>query len=196
MVALLCVAPRAEATVMVEVALEDMVRDSVAIVRGRVVHVGSQVVMNGDSLDPHTLATVQVTDWIKGEGGQTLTVRELGGTYGPNGQAGGMWIDGTPRYQVGEEVIVFLERDPNDPHYFRTYAMAQGKFVVTQGVGGAPATVSRDAASVGFARWLDGRMTIESGGHEVMPLDTFLATIRGVTQVYAPGHDDVLGGSR
>ncbi len=187
---------RADATVMVEVPLEDMARDSVAIVRGRVVHSGTQMVMGAGSLDPHTVTTLQVLDWIKGqEPVERIVIRELGGAYGPNGRGGGMWIDGTPRYALGEEVIVFLERDPVDPTYYRTYAMSQGKFVVIHGLPGVPAVVARDTRAVAFAQWTSGRMTLSHGGREVMQLEAFVDLVRGVIRLDVSGQES-LGGAR
>lgn len=187
-------APPARATVMVEVSLEDMIRDSVAIVRGRVIHSGTQMLMREHGLDPATVTTLQVGEWLKGQGGPTITLRELGGLIGPGGQGGGMRIDGTPTYSLGEEVLVFLAPDPDDATYFRTYAMAQGKFVVLRGVGGAPDVVARDTATVAFARWTRGRMTLHHGNREVLPLDTFVELVRGV-QTYYPSEGGVIEGS-
>ena len=183
---------RVGATVMVEVPIEDMARDAVAIVRARVVHSGTQMVINDGSFDPYTVTTLEVLDWIKGEG-QTaqVVVRELGGTY----RGGGMWIDGTPRYALGEEVVVFLERDPLDASYFRTYAMSQGKFVVIHGLPGVPAAVARDTAAVAFAQWTNGRMTLTHGGREVMQLEAFVDLLRGVVRLDTP-REDAVGGAR
>jgi hypothetical protein len=186
----------ARATVMVEVALEDMIRDSVAIVRGRVIHSGTHMLVREHGMDPATVTTLRVDEWLKGEGGPTLSIRELGGLIGPTGQGGGMRIDGTPQYALGEEVLVFLAPDPDDATYFRTYAMAQGKFVVLRGVGGAPDVVTRDTATVAFARWARGRMTLHHGNREVLPLDSFVELVRGV-QTYFPSEGGVLeGGAR
>ncbi len=182
----------AGATVMVEVPLEDMARDAAVIVRARVVHTGTQMVMRDGSFDPYTVTTLQVLEGIKGAGeAEQLLVRELGGTY----RGGGMWIDGTPRYALGEEVVVFLEHDPIDATYFRTYAMSQGKFVVLHGLPGVPAAVARDTRAVAFARWTDGRMTLSHGGREVMQLEAFLDLLRGVVRLDAPARSSV-GGAR
>ena len=185
----------ARATVMVEVALEDMIRDASVIVRGRVIHSGTQMLIRENGMDPATVTTLQADQWLKGRGGPTITIRELGGLIGPGGQGGGMRIDGTPTYAVGEEVLVFLEADPDDATYFRTYAMSQGKFVVLRGVGGAPDVVARDTATIAFARWARGRMTIHHGGREVLPLESFVELVRGV-QTYFPGGNAVEGGAR
>lgn len=188
--------PSARATVMVEVPLEDMARDAVAIVRGRVVHSGTHMVVRDGGIDPHTITSLEVTDWIKGQGGAVVQVRELGGLIGPGGQGGGMWIDGTPRYRIGEEVILFLRADPDDAAYFRTYAMSQGKFVVLRGVGGAPDVVARDTSTLAFARWARGRMSVHHGGREVMALEGFVDLVRG-TLARFPSPGGVLeGGGR
>lgn len=186
--------PIARATVMVEVPLEDMARDAIAIVRGRVIHSGTHMVVRDGGIDPHTITSLQVTDWIKGDAGTaTVQIRELGGLIGPGGQGGGMWIDGTPRYRLGEEVIVFLRADPDDATYFRTYAMVQGKFVVLRGVGDAPDVVARDTSTVAFARWANGRMSVHHGGREVMVLESFVELVRG-TLVRFPSPGGVVEG--
>lgn len=192
----LAAAPSASATVMVEVSLEDMIRDSVAIVRGRVIHTGTQMLVREHGMDPATVSTIEVREWLKGAGGANVVIRELGGLIGPSGQGGGMRIDGTPMYAPGEEVLVFLAPDPDDATYFRTYAMAQGKFVVLRGVGGAPDVVARDTATVSFARWSRGRMTLHHGGREVLPLDTFAELVRGVSTYYPSPGGVIEGGAR
>ncbi len=164
----------AGATVMVELPLEDMVRDADAIVHGVVVRTGTQMVMREGAMEPHTLSTLRVRRWLKGEGGDRVTLRELGGEW----QGGGMRIDGTPRYEPGEEVIVFLERSPEDPSHFRTYGMVQGKFIVLHGVPGVPSMVRRDLDSIAFARWAGGQMTVEAAqSGPAMELEGFLDLI-------------------
>jgi len=165
----------AMATVMVEVPLDQMVRESVGIVHARVIHSGVQLVMSEDSLDPHTVTTLEVQDWIRGEGPQRITLRELGGVHAQ----GGMWIDGTPTYDVGEEVVVFLKRDPESSQHYRTLHMVQGKFVVMHGVPGVPTTVRRDTRAVAFADWTRWGMTLRHGGQEAMALDEFLRALEG-----------------
>ncbi|MCA9615573.1 MAG: hypothetical protein KC586_22610 [Myxococcales bacterium] len=172
-------APPARATVMVEVSLEDMIRDSVAIVRGRVIHSGTQMLMREHGLDPATVTTLQVGEWLKGQGGPTITLRELGGLIGPGGQGGGMRIDGTPTYGLGEEVVLFLERRPEAPYDLRTLGMVQGKFLVRHGLGDVPTTVRRDLSGIAFARWAEGRQTVSHPNEQpTMRLDAFLDYVR------------------
>ncbi len=146
--------------------------------------------MRAESYDPTTLTSIQVSDWMKGEGGELVQLRELGGVFA----RGGMRIDGTPQYRVGEEVVLFLERDPEVPEYFRTFAMAQGKFMVIHGVPGTSSVVARDTRDLAFAR-LDDTTTewrgaggtvgtphtvVEPGERIVVSLDVFMQRVRAL----------------
>ncbi len=178
----------ADATVMVEVQLEDMIRDAHGIVLARVTHTGVQMVMSEGSMDPHTVTTLEVDRWLKGEGEQTLQLRELGGEYAdPEGGMAGMAVVGVPTYQPRDEVIVFLDFDPTDPHrYFRTLEMTQGKFNVVRGLPGVPARVQRDLSGVGFASWLDGQMSIDHGGIQAMLLSDFIDLVQDTQRFIDP----------
>jgi len=176
----------AEATVMVEFTLEDMARDAVAIVHGRVVRSSGHLQIREGSAEPHTVTTLDAIEWIKGPGGEQLTLREIGGEL--PGQRGGYAIDGVPNYEVGEEVVVFLEEDPRGD-FFRTYGMVQGKFVVLHGAPGVPDTVVRDAEAVSFARWSEGRMLVQRGDREAMALETFLDAVAGALRLTPPRID-------
>jgi len=167
-----------EATVMVEIPLDELVRDADVIVHATVARTGTQMVMREEgAMEPHTLTEIHVQRWLKGSGPDRLTIRELGGDW----QQGGMRIDGVPRYARGEEVIVFLERHPEHPDHYRTFQMVQGKFVVMHGTPGVPSTVKRDLDGVGFARWAEsGEMSVGPfNGPAVMQLDGFVDLIVG-----------------
>ena len=105
------VASSAQATVMVEVGVDDMAADADAILVGQVIHSAVQMVLHDGSLEPHTVTRIRVNDWLYGGAAAEITIRELGGE---TAQLGGMWISGTPRYEVGEEVLVFLRRASTD----------------------------------------------------------------------------------
>lgn len=175
--AALAIASSASATVMVEVPLEELVHRADAIVHGTVLSSRTRLEMRDGALEPQTLTTIRVHEWIAGSGGETVTLRELGGTW----QGGGVRYDGTPEYAPGEEVVVFLERRPFAPYDLRTLEMVQGKFIVRHGVPGVPAQVLRDLSGVAFVRWAEGRQTIERPGEPpVMELAAFLEYVRYV----------------
>jgi hypothetical protein len=166
-------ASRAGATVMVEVSLEDMILGSDAIVHGVVDRTGMAWEIRNGTRDPWTVSRLRVLRWLKnGDGAPTVSIRELGAVW----QGGGRWIDGTPTYDRGEEVIVFLRRVDNG---WRTFAMVQGKFVVRHGVPGVPDSVRRDTSGIAFARWAQGEMVVTPGGQEpAMELETFVDYVR------------------
>lgn len=177
---------RARATVMVEVPLEDMVRDADAIVLGVVEHVGVRLRIDEHGSVPHTIATIRVREWIKGggdggagDGGARVRVDEIGGVL-PEAQLG-MAIAGTPRYGVGDEVVVFLRRIEGEGA-FRTYAMEQGHFVVQRGVPGTDDVVARDLGTIGLASWASGPMRVEHGGRAAMRLADFLGYLRSTLE--------------
>ena len=191
--ALAAVTVPAKATVMTEVSLDDMVRGADAIVRGTVTRTGVRMQIEDDRLEPYSVSELAVGEWLAGPGDDRVVVRERGGEW----QGGGHWIDGTPRYRVGEEVLLFLQRNPSGRD-FHTYAMAQGKFVVLRGVPGSPGQVRRDLEGMSFAHWAGNGMELRgTDGEPVMALDTFLARIRAVLHTYGDAAGtDALGGGR
>ena len=175
----------ARATVMVELALEDMIRDADAVVRGVVEHSSVRMDLRTGQLEPWTITRVRTSAWLKSssrapEDG-VVEIEELGGVW--NG--GGSWIDGTPRYRANEEVVVLLKRDREG--HLRTLGMVQGKFVVRRGVPGVQTVIVRDLSSVGFARWVDGQMTIgQPHAAPALAFDDFAALVRRLS-TYAGG---------
>ena len=165
----------ASATVMVELSLDELIQRADVIVHGTVTASAVRVEMRDGSLEPQALTTIRVHEWIAGTGGETVQLRELGGSW----EGGGVHYDGTPAYERGEEVVLFLERRPDAPHDLRTLAMVQGKFSVRHGVPGVPSCVLRDLSSISFVRWADGRQSVSEPSEEAaMELQTFLEFIR------------------
>lgn len=171
------IAQRTQATVMVEIPLEDMVMDADAIVLAHVDRVGVQVALRGRAMEPWTVNSLRVDRWLKSGGSGHVLVYERGGRW----EGGGMAIAGTPEYLEGEQVVVFLRID--DEGRYRTYGMVQGRFVVQQGVPGQAAIVRRDLGGVGFASWArDGGMQVEHRGATVASLDALLGRIAQVLE--------------
>jgi hypothetical protein len=165
----------ARATVLVDLPLPDLVREADVIVRGTVVRSGRVTEVRNGVAEPWTITTLRVTHWLKGQGGATLRIAELGAVW----PGGGHWIDGTPRYVPGDEVVVLL-RDDGEGH-LRTLNMVLGRFEVRRGVPGVPTTLHRDLGGVGLASWAGGRMQIEHRAHEPAILyDDFVALVRDV----------------
>lgn len=174
---MLATASTASATVMVEVPLEDLIQQADVIVHGTVVSTAVRLEMREGALEPQTITTIRVREWIAGGGGEVVELRELGGVW----QGGGVRFDGTPEYRAGEEVVVFLERRRDAARDLRTLAMVQGKFEVRHGAPGVPSCVLRDLSGIAFARWADGQQTVSEPGEDpAMELETFLDFVRRV----------------
>jgi hypothetical protein len=155
----LFVAAPAAATVMVELTVEDMAADCDAIVIGRVTRTGVQLLGEPQvqGLHPWMVTDIAVEQWLKGPGGSAVTVHERGGVH----QGGGQWIAGTPTYRRGDRVLVFLRLDVYGR--WRTYGMAQGKWLVHAGVPGTPTTAVRDTSDLSLVHWGGGQMHINHG---------------------------------
>ena len=70
----------------------------------------------------HTYATIAPSDWLKGKKIPKLAVQVQGGEVGEIG----LWVSEAPRYQLGQQVLLFLEG--GDP--FQVVAWKQGKYAI------------------------------------------------------------------
>ena len=110
------------ATTAVEMSFEEAVARSEAIVHGAVVR--SRSAWDPDRTAIWTHYDIRVQARLKGGSGAILTVSEPGGEI--DGKR--MQIVGAPRYEVGEEVVVFAASTPIG--YLRTCGWGQGKLEV------------------------------------------------------------------
>lgn len=174
---ILSTAAPSRATILVEVPIEDMAVDADEILVGEVVRTGTQMMFQEGAMSPWTVTTIRVMRWLKGEGSEQFVIYERGGEW----QGGGMRIEGTPEYRVGERVLVFTEHDILGRP--RTYGMVQGKFVIRAAVDG-PTLVERSLHGVGFARWSSQGMRVEEA-HESprMTFDDLMRRIDDALQV-------------
>jgi len=82
-----------------------------------------------------TFATIQVSETLKGQPAQTLTVATLGGVDLNRKIPIGMRVPGAPEFRAQEEVFLFLNPATNAPGFAVT-GLAAGKFsIVDDGQG-------------------------------------------------------------
>jgi len=112
--------PARGATVL-HLSFEELTGRSDAVVRGRVV--GSTPKLNAAAGRISTFTVVEVIEAIKGAPGKRVTVRQPGGEVGGIGQA----VAGAARFAPGEEVVLFLQRAPDDATVFHVLSMSAGK---------------------------------------------------------------------
>ncbi len=126
------------ATTVVALDLPALSRSSDAIVQGRVAKVEAKMSKDGGRITTHV--TVDVTDTLKGEPtNTTIEIVQPGGVVGDIGQK----VAGTTRFQVGDEVVTFLER--RGGKRFMLTGMAQGCFRVERSSDGQAAFAVQDA---------------------------------------------------
>jgi len=104
----------------------------------------SQVIATGRCIETHpswvgrmlfTFATIQVSETLKGQPAQTLTVATPGGVDMNRKIPVGMRVPGAPEFQAQEEVFLFLNPAANAPGFAVT-GLNAGKFsVVDDGQG-------------------------------------------------------------
>lgn len=114
----------AGATVMVPVTVEEMTKEAGLVARAKVLAKSAEWDQDHKRIYTHT--TLEVVDAVLGkapEGGKIL-VRSLGGER----DGVGMRVAGTPSFELGEEVLLFLRADRIVPGAFRVIGMAQGKY--------------------------------------------------------------------
>lgn len=121
--------------IMVEYDLNRLVGESSDIVTGKVVKVESHT--PGSISDIVTDVTIGIGGAIKGEAKESITARYPGGqiTFS-DGTGIGLHISDTPRFEQGEEVLLFLNKEQKELQY-RITANYQGKFtLITDKVSG------------------------------------------------------------
>jgi hypothetical protein len=115
-------APHADATTLVAKNVGDLALRAGAIVRGQVLDVSSA--WNDQHSHIFTFVKLRVDESMKGDLGSEVTLLEWGGQIGSLRE----FIPGSPLFQVGEEVVVFLSVRP--PMYPSVLSLAQGKFTI------------------------------------------------------------------
>jgi hypothetical protein len=127
LVAVLAV-PAAQATTAVELTEADLVQESTLIVAGHCTHLQSQ--WTGNIL--MTLATIQVTEVLKGNAGSPLTVALPGGVDANRPVPVAMNYVGAPVILQQEDVVLFLKSQNLVAGSFGVVGFSQGKFTLAQ----------------------------------------------------------------
>jgi hypothetical protein len=167
-----------DAAVLIHLTFEEMTEQSSAIVLGRCVEVRSE--WNADRSNIITHNVFEVRQYYKGNLGQRITITELGGQVGE-------WVaeySGVPRFQVGEEAVLFVWTGPQGRH--QVIGLTQGKF-----------RVGRDGATgeAVLRQTLSAEPTLEPGSHShtapvgqmAMPLAAFRSRIESYLRNRAGG---------
>jgi hypothetical protein len=125
--AALLLAAASSATTLLRLTVEKMSVQAEMIVVGDVTEVKSQWNTAGTMI--YTFVAVDVTQCIAGACGETVKIKQRGGSVGQ----WSMPIPGMPRFVVGQKVLLFLEKDPEGvPGYAYVLGMCQGMFLIAK----------------------------------------------------------------
>lgn len=145
-VAVLGASAVATATIIVPQSVEEMAVASTAVVRAKVLQ--RQAAWDKDHRRIHTHTELQVLETVHSRQAVTgsVVIRTMGGEVGDIG----MRVAGVARFEVGEEVLVFLTPDPLDAGEFQVVGMSQGKYRIDRS-GAEPMAVG-SVEGLAFAR--------------------------------------------
>jgi hypothetical protein len=153
-----------DTTLAVALSLEDMVDQSDVIAIGNCVETRSVWV----DRTLVTLATVSVSETLKGAQTGNLTVVLPGGADMNRQVPVAVSYPGAPRITPGENVFLFLNSDVDYGLGYNVAGFAQGKFSIVSDEDGQP-VVSRDLTRMA----LQGNNGVRRGGSNSTPLETF-----------------------
>jgi hypothetical protein len=141
----------------------------------------SEVILIGRAVDSHsawegrtlvTLVTVTVSEKLKGNPDNTITVALPGGIDANRRVPVGMTFAGAPTMKPGEDVFLFLTHEEDIASGYIVLGFSQGKFSIVQDPSGR-AVVSRDLTQI----LLDGGTGIVKGAVTYTALADFRAEI-------------------
>jgi hypothetical protein len=164
----------ARATVFIPADFTQIVTESRAIVRGRIVDVQARTTSDRRRIE--TLVTLATVEDLKGNLGSTVTFKVPGGQVGRYRRV----LVGAPVFEPGDDVIVFLSaRGPSIPYL---YGLSQGVYRVARAADGRQVVTPPPVLSSGSGA---ERVVRGDPARRPLPLDEFARRVR-----------DVLGRSR
>lgn len=166
--ALVAAAAPVRGVVVVPATFEELVRESVAVLHGRVTQVDGR--WTSDRRTIESVVTLEVTDTWKG--GETSTATFLV----PGGEAGGrlLVIPGAPVFRAGDEVVVFLRgRAPALP---QLVGLSLGVYRVAASRDGGRLVIPTPVSAAA----VPGPVTRGTASRAVRPLAAFAADVRAV----------------
>ncbi len=165
----------AEATIVLQLSDQQMAVKANRIVYGKVVRKYSQWVKKERRI--YTYITIAALSHVKGAAKQEVVIRQVGGTA--NGL--GMHVPGSAKFELGEEVFVFLEKSRVSTHHL-VMGMSYGKFRVVTDAKTQVKMLQRDLHGVSLAVWdAKKKMHIKHATPEMIkpkPMTTFVTQIQ------------------
>jgi hypothetical protein len=166
LLAVALVAVPAGASTFLAMTQDELVRDSAAVIQGRVLQVNSYWEKTGTVIV--TEALIQVEDTVFGDVPSVVAVKTFGG------KVGGFYVEahGFPKFHVDQKVLLFLQ--PDQDGTMRVTGYQQGQFrIALDKAGREMATPALDLGANLLTK--DGRALPRQ---QTLPLDTLKGQIR------------------
>jgi hypothetical protein len=137
------VATPTRATTVIPPSFEQLVSQAEVIFQGRVTQVVSQWAGEGAARHIVSYVTFAIEESLKGEPGQSYTIRMLGGTV--DGVT--MGVADAPRFSIGDSDVLFVEN--NGTQFIPLVGIMYGCFRIQSDSAGRIAVLDTDGQSVG-----------------------------------------------
>jgi hypothetical protein len=161
--------PASWATTAVERTESDLIREAAIIVTGQCTHVQSQWV----GRDLVTLATISISEVLKGRAGSEVTVVLPGGIDSKRKFPVAMSYPAAPEILTQENVLLFLTPEDRVRDGYGVVGFSQGKFTVAENAQGKK-LASQDLRGLN----LEGRTGISRGAVKTLSIDSLRQKIQ------------------
>ncbi|MEP7015816.1 MAG: hypothetical protein ABI925_10285 [Verrucomicrobiota bacterium] len=140
--ALIALIPVSQATTVIAPSFDELVDQAEVIFQGEVTAVKSQ--WAGEGAQRHIISYVsfQIEDSLKGNPGQSYTIRMLGGTVGDES----MGVTDAPKFAVGDRDILFVEH--NGTQFIPLVGIMFGRFHVQRDQAGRESVMTNEGDTV------------------------------------------------
>ena len=166
MASALCLVLSADATTIVRVDLDELVRISHAVARGQCISSEARI----DNGNIWTFTTFEVEETLKGNATGRITIRLPGGKVGHLTST----VDAVPHFRAGEKLFLFLL--PTGAGDFSVTGWVQGTFRVRRDSDTAKESVTQDMA--GVAVFDPATRQFKRSGVRNMPVEEFCQRVR------------------
>jgi hypothetical protein len=174
--AVAAILPGLQATTVIPPTFDELVDQAEIIFQGNVTRVSSEWVGEGAQRHIMSYVTFKVEESLKGNPGQSYTVRMLGGTV--DGET--MGVSDAPKFQVGDKDILFVQN--NGSQFIPLVGIMHGRFHVRTNESGQQVVTNNEDEPVKNVARL-GRMASSASTEEPdLPAAAFKDAVRSKLQ--------------
>lgn len=155
--------PVTQATTVIPPSFEELVDQADVIFQGEVTAVKSEWAGEGAQRHIISFVTFRIEDGLKGNAGQSYTIRMLGGTVGEES----MGVTDAPKFEVGDRDLLFVQN--NGSQFIPLVGIMYGRFHVKRDQTGHESVLTNQGEAVnGLGEFKAAvRTQVIRGGHAV-----------------------------